>query len=48
MMGREIVASPSTVIFLALSLTLPQETASRMRAPEREPSYSSAVVRYMQ
>ena len=45
MRGSDIVASPSTVIFLASSLTLPQETASLMRAPEREPSYSSAVVR---
>ena len=46
--GSVMVASPSTVILLAFYLTLPQETASRILAPEREPSYSSAVVRYTQ
>lgn len=47
MIGREIVASPSTVIFFASGLTFPQETASLICAPESEPSNSCAVVRYM-
>ena len=48
MIGRDIVASPSTVIFAASGFTFPQDTASRICAPEAEPSYSIAVVRYTQ
>ena len=43
--GSVIVASPSTVMYFAFYLTFPQLTASSSLAPEREPSYSSAVVR---
>jgi len=44
MSGRSTVTSPSTVWCRALGFTLPHETASRVRAPERLPSHSTAVV----
>ena len=43
--GNRTVTSPSTVVWRAVALTLPQEIASRVRAPERLPSHSTAVVR---
>src|SRR3989344_727413 len=42
--GRIIVASPSTVTCLAFPFIFPQEIASRVRAPDKLPSYSTAVV----
>ena len=45
MMGREIVASPSTVTLSAVSFTFPHETASLTCAPESEPWNSCAVVK---
>ena len=42
--GRSTVMSPSTVTWWAVGLTFPHETASRVRAPERLPSHSTAEV----
>src|SRR2546428_351372 len=44
--GRIAVASLSIVTCFAVSLTLPQEIPSRVRAPLKLPSHSGAVVMY--
>ena len=44
--GRRTVASPSTVTCFASSRTLPQDIASLTCAPDKLPSYSTAVVMY--
>ena len=38
------MTSPSIVTCRAVAFTFPQQTASRVRAPERLPSHSTAVV----
>ncbi len=45
MSGKRTVTSPSTVTCRAVALSFPQEIASRVLAPERLPSHSTAVVR---